>query len=67
MIYNATQTSPLLNVTMSGVLATMRRAPEAFIDCIWINRDVPVTFAVWKTSIAPSDGPMRHEKGQAKY
>ena len=43
IIYNVGQTNPLLNVTVSGVLATRRRIPSTFIERIWVQRNVPVT------------------------
>ena len=43
IIYSVGQTKPLLNVTVSGVLATRRRIPSTYIDSIWVYRDVPIT------------------------
>ncbi len=37
------KTKPLLSVAMSGVLATRRRIPGAFIEGIWIKRVTPFT------------------------
>ena len=42
-IYKVGKTKPLLNVTVSGVLATRRRIPSIFNDHIWVYRDVPIT------------------------
>ena len=41
IIYNVGQTNPLLDVTASGVLARRRRIPSAFIERVWVQRDVP--------------------------
>ena len=43
ILYNVSNTKPLLSVAMSGVLATRRRIPGAFIERIWIKRATPFT------------------------
>ena len=43
ILYNVSKTKPLLSVAMSGVLATRRRIPGAFIERIWIKRATPFT------------------------
>ena len=48
ILFNATKTKPLLNVAISGVLATRATIPRQFIYKIWIRRTVPLVNRFWQ-------------------
>ena len=54
ILYNVAETKPLLNVTMSGVLVTRKRIPEAFIERMGIKRSTPFTLRNGKQGHAES-------------